>query len=223
MRRYALYDLDRTVLRRASFTPFLLFAARLRVPWRLVLAPVWLCAMAAYKAGVGSRRALKQFGLRLFLGKRVAESELSELGEAFADRVVPAWVGPGAARAIESDRRAGRELVLVTAAMHFYAEPIARRLGFAGVLATGHRTLETAGPCLIDGDNCYGEEKVMRVAAMLAEAGETRTGSHLVFYSDSISDAPLFAYVDEAVLVDAGAAGRRRAAREDWRVAEFKR
>ena len=223
MRTFALYDLDRTVLRHASFTPFLLFAARRQAPWRLLLTPVWLLVMAGYKLGLCSRAALKQFGLRLFLGSRMTEDGLAGLGEAFADRVVPAWVAPGAARAIEADRAAGRELMLVTAAMHFYAEPIARRLGFAEVLATPHRAIDVAGACLLEGENCYGEEKVARVSAMLAEMGVAREACRLIFYSDSVSDAPMFGHADEAVLVDAGLSGRRRAEREGWRVAPFRR
>lgn len=223
MPTFALYDLDRTVLRRASFTPFLLFAARRRAPLRLVLAPIWLLAMAGYKAGVGSRAGLKQFGLRLFLGGRLREADLAELGEAFADKVVPAWLAPGATRTIEADRAAGHEIALVTAAMAFYAQPIARRLGIGRVLATPHRPIASTGRCVIGGANCYGAEKVARVEAMLEEAGIARDSCRLMFYSDSASDAPLFDYSDDAVLVDAGSAGRRRAAREGWRVAIFRR
>lgn len=223
MQTFALYDLDRTVLRHATFTPFLLFAAWIRAPWRLLFAPVWLGAMIGYKARVCSRGALKQFGLRLFLGPRMTEAGLVALGEAFAARVVPSWVAPGAVWAIEADRRAGRELVLVTAAMHFYAAAIARHLDFARVLATDHRALETAGHCLLEGANCYGDEKVERVTAMLADADIARDQCRLIFYSDSVSDAPLFAYADEAVLVDAGRSGRLRAEREGWRVTPFRR
>lgn len=221
MTSFALYDLDGTVLHRATFTPFLLFAARCRAPWRVALAPVWIAAMAGYKAGLFSRGALKQFGLDLFLGPKVRESDLAALGEAFAERVVPAWVAPGAARSIVADRAAGRRLVLVTAAMRFYAEPIARRLGFDRVLATGHRAIADAGRCRLDGENCYGAEKVERVAAMLAQGGLAREACHLVFYSDSVSDAPLFDYADEAVLVDTGSRALRFARHRGWRTESF--
>ncbi|BBC72984.1 haloacid dehalogenase [Altererythrobacter sp. B11] len=221
MTAFALYDLDKTVLRRASFTPFLIFAARRAAPWRVLLLAVWLLAMAAYKVGLCSRGALKGFGLRLFLGGRVTEARLRALGEAFADHVVPGWIAPGAARAMEQDRAEGRELVLVTAAMHFYAEPIARRLGFADILATRHHALDPHGACRIDGENCYGPEKPLRVAAFLAARGLAREACTLRFYSDSASDAPLFDWVDEAVLVDPGPGAARMAAARGWRVARF--
>lgn len=221
MNSFALYDLDRTILRHASFTPFLLFAARQRRPWRIVFAPVWVLTMLAYKAGLFTRGALKQTGLRMFLGSNTTDAGLAALGEAFAEKVVPAWVAPGAAQAIAADRAAGRELVMVTAAMQFYAEPIARRLNFSQVIATGHVRRERPGFCALEGENCYGAQKVLRVAALLAERGLARKQCHLVFYSDSASDTPLFDYSDEGVLVGTGAGARRLAAARGWQLMSF--
>ena len=36
----AIYDMDRTVTRRATYTPFLIHAALALAPWRLVLMPI---------------------------------------------------------------------------------------------------------------------------------------------------------------------------------------
>ena len=223
MPSFALYDLDKTVLRRATFTPFLLFAARRVAPWRVVLLPVWLAAMAGHKAGLYPRGKLKNFGLRLFLGRRLTEATLARLGRAFAETIVPRWIAPGAALAMERDRAAGRQLVLVTAAMDFYAAPTGERLGFADVLATRHAALTREGACRIDGENCYGAQKPQRVAAFLAWRGLRREECHLRFYSDSASDAPLLDSVDEAVLVDADVRGQARARARGWDVAEFAR
>lgn len=215
----AIYDLDRTLLSRATFTPFLLFAARRQAPWRLLFAPVWVGAMLAYKARLCSRATLKQFGLRLFLD-RADPASLDELARRFADRVVPAWIAPGAVEALVRDRGEGRRLVLATAAMEFYAGEIARRIGFDDVVATRH-TLPGSGACRIAGDNCWGEAKVPRVAALLGELGLDRAACHVRFYTDSTSDAPLLDWADEGVLVDAGRKGRALARRHGWTVARF--
>ena len=39
MTDFAIYDMDRTVTRRATYTPFLLHCALRRAPWRLLLIP----------------------------------------------------------------------------------------------------------------------------------------------------------------------------------------
>ena len=37
---FAIYDMDRTVTRRATYTPFLLHYALRRAPWRLLFIPL---------------------------------------------------------------------------------------------------------------------------------------------------------------------------------------
>ena len=48
MTEFAIYDMDRTITRTGTFTPFLMHAALNRAPWRLVLAPFVLVAMLGY-------------------------------------------------------------------------------------------------------------------------------------------------------------------------------
>ncbi|WP_172799871.1 HAD family hydrolase [Croceicoccus bisphenolivorans] len=219
-RRIAIYDLDGTLLKRATFTPFLLFAARRRAVWRLALAPVWVGAMIGYKAGLYSREALKGFGLRLMVG-RIDQSALHDLACAFADSVMPSWIARGAAVALERDRAEGRMLVLATAAMAFYAGEIARRIGFDHVIATRHA--DPAGDiCRIAGGNCYGTAKVPRVETLLADLGIDRADCDIRFYSDSLSDAPLLDWADEGVLVNGGAGARRYASTRNWVAADFR-
>lgn len=223
VRELAIYDLDGTVLRRATFTPFLFFAALRHERWRIALAPVWFAAMALYKLGLFDRRALKQFGLRLFLGRRLTASRLEATSRAFADRVIPDWVAPGARRAMASDREQGCLLVLATAAMEFYAGEIAERLGFDHVIASRTRPLSaTQAACLMDGANCYGAEKPVRVEAFLATSGCERSQCHIRFYTDSTSDAPLLDWADEPVLVNAGPLASRIAASRGWAQANFR-
>lgn len=215
----AIYDLDRTLLRHATFTPFLIFAARRNAPWRLALLPVWVGAMAAYKLGLFSRGGLKGFGLRLMPG-RLDEARLQRLSSQFAAKVAPSWVGEGAAHALDRDRAEGRIMILATAAMQFYAYDVASRLGFDHILATGH-ALAGSGHVRLAGENCYGAEKVPRVEALLSSLSLDRADCDIRFYTDSASDAPLLDWADEGVLVDARSKGRALAARRGWQTASF--
>ena len=45
---FAIYDMDRTVTRHATYTPFLLHCALWRAPWRLLLLPFVIASMLAY-------------------------------------------------------------------------------------------------------------------------------------------------------------------------------
>jgi len=221
VRKVAIYDLDGTVLRRATFTPFLFFAALRHERWRVLLAPVWFGAMLLYKLGFFGRRALKQFGLRLFLGRQLTHSKLEAISRAFADRAVT-WLAPGAARTMAADREEGCSLVMATAAMEFYAGGIAERLGFDHVIASRNRRLTNdLSACLMEGENCYGAEKPVRVKALFDQLGWDRADCEIRFYTDSVSDAPLLDWADRAILVNAGPSGRRIAAQRGWEQARF--
>jgi hypothetical protein len=45
MTELAIYDMDRTITRTGTYTPFLIHAARRLTPWRLALLPLAIIAM----------------------------------------------------------------------------------------------------------------------------------------------------------------------------------
>ena len=100
MQRIAIYDLDRTLLRKPTFTPFLMFAARKLAPWRLLWLPIWIAAMIGYRMGLYGRKSLKQFGIRLFVGREISQ----QISQDFAASIVPETIQPGASAAIQRDR-----------------------------------------------------------------------------------------------------------------------
>jgi HAD superfamily hydrolase (TIGR01490 family) len=218
----AVYDLDRTITRRATYTPFLIHCAMRRQQWRLVFVPLVAIAMLAYAAGLFDRGRLKEICQHLLIGHRVHARELKPLVESFADATVANNVRPGARRAIERDRKEGRRLVLATASYRLYADAIARRLGFDDVIATGSVIgLDERVHARIDGRNCYGEEKMRMIAQWVEKSGLTGKHGHVRFYSDHVSDAPAFEWSDEPVAVNphdklARLARGRGWAVEDW-------
>ena len=52
----AIYDMDRTITRRATYTPFLIHAAAKISPWRLALLPLSALAMLGYAVRLIDRR-----------------------------------------------------------------------------------------------------------------------------------------------------------------------
>ena len=53
----AIYDMDRTVTKRATYTPFLLHCAMRRAPWRLLFLPLVVLSMLAYARAADRPRA----------------------------------------------------------------------------------------------------------------------------------------------------------------------
>jgi len=224
MHRLAIYDMDRTVTRTGTYTPFLLHAARAVAPWRLLLAPAVPFAMLAYAAHAIDRRRLKEVTQRLLLGGRVPRARLGPATDSFADRMVAANIYPGALRQIAADRADGRRLVLATASYRFYVEPIAARLGFDDVIATGSVAgLDDMIHARIDGENNYGPAKLRLVRAWLDGQGITREGADIRFYSDHVSDAPVLEWADVGVAVNPSRGLRRLARTRGWDVVDWSR
>ena len=218
----AIYDMDRTVTRRATYTPFLLHCARHRAPWRLIFLPLVALSMLAYVARLIDRAKLKEINHSLLLGPKIHPRDLTPLVESFADKQVAANIRPGARVAIARDKAEGRRLVLATASYRLYADAIANRLGFDDVIGTGSVIgLDQRVHAKILGENCYGPAKLRMIADWVDVSGRTAKHGHVRFYSDHVSDRPAFEWADEPVAVNPhaklrGLANERGWAIEDW-------
>ena len=212
----AIYDMDRTVTRHATYTPFLLHCAIQKAPWRLLLLPFVLASMLVYVLKLIDRGRLKEINHRLLLGHRRHAAELKPLVESFAASVLSGNVRPGAREAIARDKAEGRRVVMATASYRFYAREIAERLGFDDCIGTNSILgLDEQVHAKIDGENCYGPAKLRMVKTWLEASGLQR--GHVRFYSDHASDAPVFEWADEAVAVNPHDRLARLAAERGWR------
>lgn len=214
----AIYDMDRTVTRRPTFTSFLLHCALARAPWRLVFVPLVIASMLAYLAKAISRARLKEINHALLLGRSIHPAQLKPLVDSFADAQVARNIRPGARAAIARDKAQGRRIVMATASYRFYAAAIAERLGFDDVIGTGTMLgLDEALLARIEGENCYGDAKLRMIAAWVEKSGLKGTRGHVRFYSDHVTDAPVLEWADEAVAVNPHARLRKLAAARGWR------
>jgi HAD superfamily phosphoserine phosphatase-like hydrolase len=218
----AIYDMDRTITRRATYTPFLIHSALRLAPWRLALLPLVLLAMLAYVLKLIDRGRLKEINYALLIGRGVAPERIEPVIESFADAQLATNILPGARRAIAADRAAGRRLVMATASYRLYAAAIARRLGFDDVVAT-ETGLDSKGRVVakIDGANCYGAAKKDMILAWLQREGLERDAVHIRFYSDHVSDHHVHRWADEAVAANAHSRLLRLAKAEGWEVVDW--
>jgi len=215
----AVYDMDRTLTRHATYTPFLLHCALRRAPWRLLLLPLVIGSMLAYLMRQIDRAKLKEINHSLLLGRTIHPSDLKPLVESFADATVNRNIRPGARKAIARDKAEGRRLVLATASYRLYADAIAERLGFDDVIGTGSIVgLDERVQSRIDGENAYGEAKMRMIADWVDKSGLKGKHGHVRFYSDHVSDAPAFEWSDEPVAVNPHGKLRRLANERGWGV-----
>lgn len=218
----AIYDMDRTVTRHATYTPFLLHCASRRQQWRLLFVPFVALAMLGYVLKLYDRARLKEMCHFLLLGSKVHPRDLQPLVQSFADATVANNIRPGARQAIARDKSQGRRVVLATASYRLYASAIADRLGFDDVIATGSIIgLDERVHARIEGQNCYGEEKMRMIADWVDKSGLTGAHGHVRFYSDHASDAPAFEWSDEPVAVNPHDRLRRLASQRGWAIEDW--
>ena len=218
----AIYDMDRTVTRTGTYTNFLLHCAILRAPWRLLLLPLVVLSMLAYVLRLVDRAKLKEINQHLLLGRHIHARDLKPLVDSFADGQLATNIRPGARAAIARDKLEGRRVILATASYRLYAEAIAERLGFDDVIGTRSIIgLDDRVHAKIAGENCYGPAKMRMVADWVEKSGLKGAHGHVRFYSDHVSDQPVFEWADEPVAVNPHGKLRRLAEQRGWQIEDW--
>ena len=218
--RAAIFDLDRTITRVGTFTPFLL-STRPDGPQRLALFARFVPHMALYKAGRLNRKTLKNRMLAMTLSG-FEHARIAELSDRFVTGVMAGGLYADALAAIARHRADGDRLILATASVDFYARLIAERLGLDECIATATGFESDEAPPQIAGENCYGEAKREMVAARLdALYGQNRDNLHLSFYTDHISDLPLLQAVETPYVINPKPALHAHARQAGWQVCSW--
>ncbi len=179
---------------------------------------------AQYKAGTMDIHAYVRF----------ATDALRHHGEAvalaaharFMVEVIRPAIRPAALALVDGHRRAGDQLVVVTATNEFVTRPIAQAFGIPELIAVElARDNAPGGSGWITGDirgtPSFREGKVARVEQWLAQRSLTWDSVHSSFYSDSINDLPLLEKVNEPVATNPDPALKDIATRRGWRILEL--
>lgn len=214
VRRATFFDLDRTLVR--VDTPRLYTRYRRDVgqaTWRDSLQVGWW--VLQYSAGVIDAPRVARKALAAFAGKE--EAWLTKTcDEWFPQYVLPEIQARGR-ELVKSHREAGDLVAIVTAATSYVAWPVARELGIDHVVcselevdSSGRFTGEIVEPM------CYGEGKIVRAAALLAQhdIGFDR----VTFFSDSITDLPLLSKVEVPIAVNPDRRLLRTARARGWQI-----
>lgn len=197
MNRAAIFDMDRTLVRKNT--------ANLFVWWRL-------------RRGKGSIREavrvatwLTQYSLGVMDAAKVSEQALTALAgleeTSFADEcrvwyaeVVRSHITARARSAVDAAKKEGRVLAILSAATPYAVVPLAEELGIEHALCTKLEIAEGrfTGRCVEP--LCYGRGKVS-IAEEWAAREQVDLGRS-AFYTDSVSDLPMLERVGEPQVIN---------------------
>jgi len=189
-RRVAAFDFDGTLSRKDSLGPFLELVCGRGLLYRAMLmrAPV----LAGVAVGIGDRDAEKERLVGRLLAGRSATS-VRDSGSQYARSLIEGEaLRPEMLERVAWHRAEGHEIVIVSASLDVYLEPLAPLLGVDHVLCT-QLGIGADGRLdgRLEGGNVRGPEKVRRVRDWLAgDAAE------LWAYGDSAGDRELLADAD---------------------------
>ena len=134
--------------------------------------------------------------------------EVGAAGRDFAAHVAASWLRDDTARTLAEHQGEGHRVVLVSASYEAYLLPLAEQLGGPAVIGT-KLIVGVDGRCTggLEGGNCRGAAKVVRLHRWLDEEFGGRHNVTLWAYGDSAGDEAMLADADHPVWVGSG---RRR-------------
>lgn len=197
----AAFDVDRTLTTRDTVVPFLRsFGGRGRAAAELLRRSHHVATGLARR----DRDRLRAVATAAVFAGR-PWSEVDAAAERHAELIVGAWLRPDTCARLAWHRDQGHAVLLVSAAYEVYLRHVADHLG-VDVLAT--RLAVDGDHCTgaLDGPNCRGPEKVVRLSHWLHERARTLDDVTVWAYGDSSGDRELLGAADHPVRVS-GAVG----------------
>jgi HAD superfamily hydrolase (TIGR01490 family) len=214
MPRAALFDMDRTLVRRETASLYVKYQREIgEATWKDSLrVSYWV---AQYTLGVIAVEEVAARVTAQFAGMH--ETVLAARCDDWFRRYVERHVCDLGRQAVARHRDAGDVVAIVTGASPYTARPLARSLGIEHVVSSelelgpdGRFTGRPAQPL------CYGHGKIERASRLAKDLGFDLAGA--IFYSDSYTDLPLLEHVKDRVVINPDPRLARVARRRGWRV-----
>lgn len=167
-RPLAVFDLDGTLTRRDTFTPYV-FTWLVRRPlrwWRLLGV---LPTLVAFAFGRADRGALKGRLLHVTLGG-TPRRDVDAWSETFVERLLRTGMHAEGLERIRWHREAGHRLVLMSASVDCYVARVGERLGFERTVCSRARwRADGRLDGRLDGPNCRGARKLEILRELVRE------------------------------------------------------
>ena len=191
MKKIIVYDFDKTIYNGETSTDFMLFFLKRNPKYIIRLCNV-LYSLFYYKKDL---KKSKEIFFRILNGVNIEflKEEINEFWEVKKGKIF-SWVYDE----ILENKKVSDELILISATPSIFLEKISKELGFDKLLATEFENINKLFDSKIKGANCKGKEKVNRLNEYIDNY------TILKFYSDSMSDKPLFDLADEKIFINKG-------------------
>ncbi len=185
-----LFDFDGTITRDDSLLEFVAYVVGFKKFFRgiLVLSPI----LVAYKLGLASNNFTRRKLLGYFFAG-MSTDKFDKICKKYSTTHIEDILKQSAMDKIASYKAAGDRVVIVTASLEDWLRPWCDAQGLE-LLGTKIRRKGGIITGEIEGQNCYGAQKVARVRA----AYDVQAFDRVIAYGDSRGDREMLEFADEA-------------------------
>jgi HAD superfamily hydrolase (TIGR01490 family) len=217
----AFFDLDKTVIARASMVAFgkPLYRAGLLSRWLLLRALYGQLVYLYLGADENRMAKMREAALRVTVGW--SRDHIRSLVRETLEEVIEPIIYDEALTLIRFHQGEGRKVFIVSASPEEIVDPLAEYLGVDDVIATRPKVDEHGRYSGEVDFYSYGPSKVVAMEEAARRDGIDLEASYA--YSDSITDAPMLGAVGHPVAVNPDRALARLAAEQGWEVRIFER
>ena len=142
--------------------------------------------------------------------------ELNDLRQNFIHQKIEPIFLEKAQDCINSHKKNGDTVLVITASNTFFTAPIVKRYGINHLIATEPEIVSGRYTGKVSGIPCFKSGKIENLMPWLERNGESLKDS--TFYSDSHNDLPLLELVDNPVAVNADKILTKIAEKKGWKV-----
>lgn len=181
MKKAIIYDFDKTIYSKETSMAFMFFFLKRHRS----LIPKFILNLTIILFNIKDLKKVKNIFFSIFKGMDI-ENDINLFWEKEMKNIYPYFF-----EEIKGNRKDADLLILISASPDFLLEPIYKKLGFDILISTKYSNFTLIGK------NCKKDEKLKR----LNELGNFDV---LCFYSDSLSDLPLFNIAKKKISINKG-------------------
>lgn len=181
MKKAIIYDFDKTIYSKETSMAFMFFFLKRHRS----LIPKFILNLTIILFNIKDLKKVKNIFFSIFKGMDI-ENDINLFWEKEMKNIYPYFF-----KEIKENRKDADLLILISASPDFLLEPIYKKLGFDILISTKYSNFTLIGK------NCKKDEKLKRLNAL-------GTFDVLCFYSDSLSDLPLFNITKKKISINKG-------------------
>lgn len=181
MKKAIIYDFDKTIYSKETSMAFMFFFLKRH----RYLIPKFILNLTIILFNIKDLKKVKNIFFSIFKGMDI-ENDINLFWEKEIKNIYPYFF-----KEIKENRKDADILILISASPDFLLEPIYKKLGFDILISTKYSNFTLIGK------NCKKNEKLKRL-------NELGSFDVLCFYSDSLSDLPLFNIAKKKISINKG-------------------